>query len=527
MAIRTLAIIVVSLSALVACERSGDSQSAPTPATEPTDSAESTTSAAPAPAKAQASFVNKVWVVTESKKVAPGEFRVFLSDGTLVMTSPHAKPAFGTWRYDDGQLTITEEGRDYATDILDLSESAFRIRMHSPGEPIEILFAAAEQSAPEAVASTMQAAIAEPAEVEPETVPLWGTAWRLENLAGADVLDRAQATLEFPSEGQASGSGSCNRFNGIVTAEGKTIQFGGIAATRKACAEAAMRQEDAYFAALRDAELYELEDQSLLIYVKNRPEPLRFVAGPAPAVRPAQSIERAPTGAGTPPALAGIWTVVAHYIPGTSAMGDGEARTRYGKTLRLTASAAISSGQECREPRYATRSVPPEQYLASEFKLPPGSLKPLIGRGQMQLMEVSCGGAPWPALGAKLIEIDANRALAPWDGVFFELARDRDFRALGQEPGWQLEIHKGAEMRLNYDYSKNTAVTPAGKAQVDSRTGTQTYHSTSEANDLRVEIVPVRCTDAMSGREFPATVSVTLNGRTFRGCGEELATPYQ
>ena len=79
MAIRTLAIIVVSLSALVACERSGDSQSAPTPATEPTASAESTTSAAPAPAKAQASFVNKVWVVTESKKVAPGEFRIGVS----------------------------------------------------------------------------------------------------------------------------------------------------------------------------------------------------------------------------------------------------------------------------------------------------------------------------------------------------------------------------------------------------------------------------------------------------------------
>jgi hypothetical protein len=31
----------------------------------------------------------------------------------------------------------------------------------------------------------------------------------------------------------------------------------------------------------------------------------------------------------------------------------------------------------------------------------------------------------------------------------------------------------------------------------------------------------------MSGRDFAATVTVTLNGRTFRGCGENLATPYQ
>ena len=102
-------------------------------------------------------------------------------------------------------------------------------------------------------------------------------------------------------------------------------------------------------------------------------------------------------------------------------MNDDEARARYGETLRLTENAAISSGQDCREPRYATRSVPPEQYLASEFKLPPGSLRPLKGRGQIQLMEISCGGAPWSALGAKLLEIDSDRALAPWDGVFFEL----------------------------------------------------------------------------------------------------------
>jgi uncharacterized membrane protein len=39
--------------------------------------------------------------------------------------------------------------------------------------------------------------------------------------------------------------------------------------------------------------------------------------------------------------------------------------------------------------------------------------------------------------------------------------------------------------------------------------------------------VPVGCEDSMSGRPFPATVTVTLNGRSFHGCGESLATPYQ
>ena len=116
---------------------------------------------------------------------------------------------------------------------------------------------------------------------------------------------------------------------------------------------------------------------------------------------------------------------------------------------------------------------------------------------------------------------------APWDGVFFELARDRDFRAVGQEPGWQLEIRMGSEMRFTYDYGKGSAVTPAARAVLDARTGTRSFHARTESNDLRIEIVPVKCEDAMSGKPYPATVTVTLNDRSFRGCGEPLATPFQ
>ncbi len=514
---RTLVMVVVSLFALVACERAGDQKPAPSPAALPEQAAR------PAPAKANASFVNRVWTVAESKQVAPGEVRVFLSDGTLVMTSPHAAPAFGKWRYGDGRLTIIEEGLEYPVDILALDENAFRIRMLSPGEPVEILFAPAEEVLPESVGATRQVNVAqEPAQ---PPVPLWGTAWRLENLAGAGVLDRVQATLEFPSEGRASGSGSCNRFNGVVTVEGSTIQFGGLATTRKACLDAVMRQEDAYFAALRDALRFEIDGQTLRIHTADRPEPLRFVATEATAQRPAESIQRAAVSA--TPALMGIWTVVAHHNPGVSALSNDAARARYGETVRLTAGAAISAGNRCGEPKYAARQVPATSYLATEFKLSPGSLKPLAGRNQVQLMEVSCGGAAWTALGAKLLEINAERALTPWDGAFFELARDRDFRAIGQEPGWQLEIRKGAEMRLTYDYGKSMAVTPAPKVLVDSSSGRRTYHAVSEANDLNVVIVPVPCNDSMSGKPFPSTVSVTLNGRTFRGCGEELATPFE
>jgi hypothetical protein len=65
---------------------------------------------------------------------------VFLADGTLVMTSPHGTPAFGAWRVRDGQLTITEEGRDYPVDVLELSADVLRVRIRGPGEPVVARF---------------------------------------------------------------------------------------------------------------------------------------------------------------------------------------------------------------------------------------------------------------------------------------------------------------------------------------------------------------------------------------------------
>jgi heat shock protein HslJ/uncharacterized membrane protein len=511
---RPLAICCVALLALVAC---GKKAEPPAPA-----------AAAPVAREApgsEPSFVNKVWAVSDSTAVAPGSLRVFLSDGTLVMASVHEKPALGAWRYEGGRLTITEEGRDYPADILELTDRSFRIRMLSPGEPVEIAFAPAEHASPAAVASAKQAATAMRAAEAPAALPLQGTAWRLEDLAGARVLGGAPATLEFSGEGRASGSGSCNRFNGVVTVENGAIRFGGLAATRKACPEAVMRQEESYFAALRDAERYELDGESLRIFAASRSEPLRFAAMEASAPRPAARIERAAPSKVS--SLNGVWTVVGYHMPGVSAMTEEQARARVGESLRLTDRSAVSSGSACREPRYATREVTTEGYLADEFKLGQASVPPLTARNMLRVMEVSCGGARWTGLGATMLQLDRDHALAPWDGVFFALERDHDYRGVGQEPGWQLEIRQGDEMRFTYDYGKGTAVTPAGRGDLDARTGTRTFRAAAGTDDLRVEIVPVSCSDSMSGRAFPATVTVTLNGRVFRGCGEALPTPFQ
>ncbi|WP_395060171.1 hypothetical protein [Polaromonas sp.] len=84
-------------------------------------------------------FINKVWEVNLSTGVAPGMLYAFLSDGTLVITSPDSKAAFGAWTYTNGKLTMIEASQEYPTDILNLSHDELRLRSHNPGGSIEIV----------------------------------------------------------------------------------------------------------------------------------------------------------------------------------------------------------------------------------------------------------------------------------------------------------------------------------------------------------------------------------------------------
>jgi hypothetical protein len=144
-------------------------------------------------------------------------------------------------------------------------------------------------------------------------------------------------------------------------------------------------------------------------------------AGPEPRV----AAESAPPREDSPADPIGTWTVTGHHMPGISAIGEDEAKARHGQTVELSAAAAVSPNDRCDSPAYATRSVPADDYLATEYKLEPGSLQPLAGREELRLIEVACNGAPWVGFGALLIEVNPDRVLTPWDGVFFELERLR------------------------------------------------------------------------------------------------------
>lgn len=93
------------------------------------------------------SFVNRVWVVVASSGVAPGTLYVFLSDGALVISSKGNPSGVGRWRGAAAGLVLTEEGRDYKADVVELTVDRFRLRVHNPGEPTDITLAPAAQRA--------------------------------------------------------------------------------------------------------------------------------------------------------------------------------------------------------------------------------------------------------------------------------------------------------------------------------------------------------------------------------------------
>ena len=94
------------------------------------------------------------------------------------------------------------------------------------------------------------------------------------------------------------------------------------------------------------------------------------------------------------------------------------------------------------------------------------------------------------------------------------------FRATGTEPFWRLEITEG-DLSF-YNFGEQEVVVPAPAPEADEAAGVTTYHAVGEAYDLRVILDETTCTDAMSGFTYEVTVTVTLGGDTFQGCGRGL-----
>lgn len=96
-----------------------------------------------------------------------------------------------------------------------------------------------------------------------------------------------------------------------------------------------------------------------------------------------------------------------------------------------------------------------------------------------------------------------------------------EFRALGQEPGWILDIHPVRWIRYIGDYGETRLLMPPVDPVRDSA-GTRTYRAEKGSHTLTAVIREEPCRDAMSGRPFSHTVTITVNGQELSGCGRRL-----
>lgn len=118
-----------------------------------------------------------------------------------------------------------------------------------------------------------------------------------------------------------------------------------------------------------------------------------------------------------------------------------------------------------------------------------------------------------PGKGTVACRNDPQRAVwehAKLDGV--------DFRGIGNEPPWVLEIREQSRMVLITEYGANRIERLLPQPSNDTIRETTRW----DTGDLQVEITADICPDTMSGEIFSSRVVVSWQGRVLRGCGRPL-----
>ncbi len=133
----------------------------------------------------------------------------------------------------------------------------------------------------------------------------------------------------------------------------------------------------------------------------------------------------------------------------------------------------------------------------------------------------------WNKGDAALLEVNGttyrdcvnNPGRAVWENAKL---RGVDFRGLGNEPGWYVEIDDGERITIVTGYGQTRLHTPAPAPEIDPKTARTTYRVRTAAHDLTITIEGKTCRDTMSGEAFSSTVAVTLDERQYHGCGRAL-----
>ena len=153
------------------------------------------------------------------------------------------------------------------------------------------------------------------------------------------------------------------------------------------------------------------------------------------------------------------------------------------------------------------------------------SSRPFLA-GSLALMLVACRASGDGSIDAVVDAqpesatiIAAGEPASPWDAA---AARGVMFRAVGNEPGWYVEVDGGGApaLRATLDYGDRKVEVPHAVALDGDALG---YHGT--ATDGSVVVLRIRrgaCSDGMSDRRYDTSVTLDVGDVTYRGCGRFL-----
>ena len=96
-----------------------------------------------------------------------------------------------------------------------------------------------------------------------------------------------------------------------------------------------------------------------------------------------------------------------------------------------------------------------------------------------------------------------------------------DFRAIGQEPGWIVDIYTQDKIVALLDYGETRLEFPRGEPSYPVEGATR-FESRVDGHTLAITYRRAPCEDAMSGEPYPSTVEVVVDGRTLTGCGKSV-----
>jgi putative lipoprotein len=104
----------------------------------------------------------------------------------------------------------------------------------------------------------------------------------------------------------------------------------------------------------------------------------------------------------------------------------------------------------------------------------------------------------------------------------WEDARSRGvtFRAIGQEPGWVLEVRGDDHLELMTNYGDD--VYESGTMRRKQRSDGFSLHGMTSSGEVHISVRHEECTDLMSGERFASRVTVAVAGEELHGCGRRL-----